>query len=310
MRNIQDGRRPVRDEDRRQDLTEIHEERRNRELRLQSRKKRKRKRLIIGIASAVGALILLVVLAILFVRIGSIDVVGLKYKDKSEVIGLSGLQMDDSIFGIRDKFLRENIEKDPHFIYVGWKYKFLKNVIIEVEERRELLLFEFLNTYVIVDEDLRVLGHISRSDEAKYPIVRGINVTEFVLGEVISTDETYKKTALKDVMAALKDSEIYETVKVIDISNAGRITFSLDNEMTVNFGQEYDAAKKLKWIKVIRDTVTAEGYSRGTIDVSSVTAPVYKPEREESDDDTADLDFDDQGNIIIKGDGDDETGEG
>ena len=128
MRNIQDGRRPVRDEDRRQDLTEIHEERRNRELRLQSRKKRKRKRLIIGIASAVGTLILLVVLAILFVRIGSIDVVGLKYKDKSEVIGLSGLQMDDSIFGIRDKFLRENIEKDPHFIYVGWKYKFLKNV--------------------------------------------------------------------------------------------------------------------------------------------------------------------------------------
>nr|MBQ4454564.1 hypothetical protein [Clostridia bacterium] len=61
MRNIQDGRRPVRDEDRRQDLTEIHEERRNRELRLQSRKKRKRKRLIIGIASAVGTLILLVV---------------------------------------------------------------------------------------------------------------------------------------------------------------------------------------------------------------------------------------------------------
>lgn len=227
--------------------------------------------LILIAIACVGAL------AYLLIRVNSISVEGLHWKDPDAVIQLSGIEQGDNILLLNKAQIKENIEADPHFIFVNVRYRFPTGVTISVKERQEAACFAFANTYVIVDQNGMILGHVEKSQGTSLPKVLGVEVTEFVLGAEIRTTDTYKQDALREVLGALCERELQQAVEQIDLSHADQIWLQLKDGTKVCLGQSIQLREKLEWLEKITEKIHEEGYVGGTIDLTSAVAPVYIP---------------------------------
>ena len=152
-----------------------------------------------------------------------------------------------------------------------------------MKERQEAACFAFANTYVIVDPDGLILGHVERSVGTELPEVTGMEVTEFVLGAEIRTTDTYKQDVLREVLNALCAQNLQNTVQNIDISNVNQIWLQLRDQTRVCLGQGSQLQEKFQWLEQILPKIREDGYTGGTIDLTSVLAPVYVPESTTAD---------------------------
>lgn len=222
-------------------------------------------------------------LAYLLIRVENIAVSGVQWKDPESVIELAGIQQGDSILLLDKKQIEKRIEADPHFIFEKIQYRFPTGITIVVKERQEAACFVFANTYVIVDPDGLILGHVERSVGTELPEVTGMEVTEFVLGAEIRTTDTYKQDVLREVLNALCAQNLQNTVQNIDISNVNQIWLQLRDQTRVCLGQGSQLQEKFQWLEQILPKIREDGYTGGTIDLTSVLAPVYVPESTTAD---------------------------
>lgn len=228
--------------------------------------------LLLVIVAAVG------LLAYLLMRVEEIEVSGIYWYDAQEVIELSQIEKGDSVLKLNEAGIKQNIEKNPHYIVEDIKYSFPTKVTIVVTERPEAACFAFANTYVIIDPEGLILGHVEKSQGTLLPIVNGLEVTEFVLGAQIRTTDTYKQDVLRKVLNALCGQNMQNEVESIDISNVNQIWMQLREDGTkVCLGQGTELEEKFQWLQKIIETIWQKGYTGGTIDLTSVTAPVYIP---------------------------------
>lgn len=244
---------------------------------------RKKRAWLLRMLLAVVGVMLLATLAYLFLRVEEVTVQGVQWTDPAVVTELSGIRQGDSILLLNTAAVKRQIESDPHFIYRKLQYRFPTGITIVVEERQEAACFAFANTFVTVDAEGLILGHREQFEGRSLPLVEGLEVTEFVLGAEIRTTDTYKQDILRRLLAALCDSEVHAQVDTIDLANVNQLWMRLADGTRVCLGQGAQFAEKLQWLAQILPKIHEEGYSGGTVDLTSVLAPVYVPEQQSAD---------------------------
>ena len=244
---------------------------------------RKKRVWLLRVLLAVVGVMLLAALAYLFLRVEEVTVQGAQWTDPAVVTELSGIRQGDSILLLNTAAVKRRIEADPHFIYRKLQYRFPTGITIVVEERQEAACFAFANTFVTVDAEGLILGHREQSEGRSLPLVEGLEVTEFVLGAEIRTTDTYKQDILRRLLSALCDSETHAQVDTIDLANVNQLWMRLTDGTRVCLGQGTQFAEKLQWLAQILPKIHEEGYSGGTVDLTSVLAPVYVPEQQSAD---------------------------
>jgi len=271
-----------------QEEMQTPEEREVKVMRKAALRKQKRRMLALRVLIGIAAAALLVTLLYVLLRVRDIRVEGNQWSEAGRVIELSGIQTGDSIFQLNEKEIEEQIEKDPHFIFEDVKYRFPTGITIRVTERQEAACFSFANTYVKVDANGLILGHVEKKEGTDLPVVEGLEVTEYVLGAEIRTTDTYKQDVLRKVSTALCAADQHLQMQTIDVTNVNQVWLRLDEGINICIGQANDLEKKFLWLDEIRETIANEGFSGGTIDLTSTLAPVYIPEVMPEDTDSAD----------------------
>ena len=241
--------------------------------------KRKKRLLFLRLLLVLIIVAVIGLLAYLLIRVETISVSGVQWGDPDSVIALSEIQQGHSILLLDKKQIKKRIESDPHFIFEKIQYHFPTGITIVVKERQEAACFAFANTYVIIDPDGLILGHVEKSAGTSLPEVTGLEVTEFVLGAEIRTTDTYKQDVLRDVLNALCAQNLQTVIQDIDMSNVNQIWMQLRDETKVCLGQGSQLQEKFQWLEQILLTIKENGHTGGTIDLTSVLAPVYVPEQ-------------------------------
>lgn len=155
---------------------------------LRRRKKKADKRLLFVLAIIVGALCFILYLILINVKITGIVVSGnIKYTD-DEIIRMVGADVSPHVLDLyfKTQELEARQEKNYPFIdKVTIYYESYNKIRIEVIEKKTVAHFYYLGQYLCLDKNGIVIDY-AKEREALVPLVKGITIQEFVLGQPMS----------------------------------------------------------------------------------------------------------------------------
>ncbi len=235
---------------------------------------KKGKRVLTGIALVVfiGALIFV---AYELFQVRTITVAGCETRSQDDMIALSGLEYNTSIFGVDKQEVMDNISTDPYVKPVSVEIKYPDNVLITIEERKEAACIGKDSAFVVIDREGWVLRLETQPEAAAaYPLVTGLPADTVLVGQQIGTSDIFKIGVLTRLIDALKSAGIAPTG--IDISLAADIVITLSDGMAVEVGDDTALNKKFALMKASQGEITGMGKSGGILDVSSAKNAYYR----------------------------------
>lgn len=216
-------------------------------------KKRRRtqifRRIKVGaILCAVLAVVLYLLSAFVFFKVGNIDVTftGItdengealtdsRYYSAEEIIRISGVDTGDSLVLVSKSNVKDSIEKLlPYIGNVKVQRKYPSTLKLTVEETSAVYAFDAGGGYTLMNEKYKVLGVTDKLPSDSIKIV-GISVKTAETGTIAEfTDEAYK-SRLDTVRNACSKAEINDVTK-IDLSNIANVRVTVNGRFTFILG--------------------------------------------------------------------------
>lgn len=280
-------------EDAESDKTDLHREKYENRF-ISARKKRKKKVLVTAsvVSMIIIATILLLLSPVFSVKEYKIDDLQF-YTDKdiisamSDIDGKNGLVsvFKNTSFDDADGLLKlrlPDIEKRlifnfPYLESVTVRFAFPDRIVVETTERQPIFLTEYHNTYLYIDSKGVVLETFTETDKPDYPIVQGLEITNYKIGcSIAETDNTRIHTAMK-LCNALASMEILENnIDIIDITDYNDIWMFCAPSLSIKFGGSDQLEFKVSKLKGVFDA-GYDGNSSGELDLYSGKNPVLRP---------------------------------
>jgi len=207
-------------------------------------------------------------------QIRIVTVAGCESRSSDDIIALSGLEYDASVFSVDKQKVMEALSKDPYIKPVSVDIRYPDNVLITIEERQETACIEKDGAYIIIDHEGWVLRFEAGNGEPGFPLVKGLPADTAVVGERIGTSDTFKIGVLTRMLDALKGAEIAPVI--VDVSLAADIVVTLPDGMRVEMGDDLALDEKIKLMKASREEIASSGKSGGILDVSSAKKAYYR----------------------------------
>ncbi len=237
-------------------------------------KEKKRKRRGRGaVLYTPAALLLITIIAIfgvsVFFRVTTIEISGAEKYTEEQILSVSGIKNGDNIFFINSEKVARTIKSNlPYLSEVVIDKQIPDTVKITVDESRPLAVIRYDSEWWVVDQMGRVLEKTDNLGAAEKIKVSGITIISLGVGEtiVVGEEEQTKFAYLTDVLCAIQNAGITDSVDVLDVSNIANITFDYEGRFTVTLGSGEDAENKIAGMIAIYET--REGTDTGRIDVS------------------------------------------
>lgn len=207
-------------------------------------------------------------------QVRQITVTGCETRGTDEIIALSGLELDTSIFKVDRQAVMDGIAGDAYLKPVGVEIKYPDNVVIAVEERKEAAVIEKDNAYVVIDREGWVLRFATDYGEAPYPLVDGIGADTALVGRQIGTKDSFKIGELTRLLDAFASHGIEP--ERIDVSLAADVVLTLFGGLTVELGDDTQLDEKIALIEASRSEIAKMEKTGGILDVSSVKKAYYR----------------------------------
>ncbi len=234
----------------------------------------KKGRRVLTIAALVIFIGALVFVAFELFQVRMITVAGCETRSQDDIIALTGLEYNTSIFEVDKQQVMNNLYADAYIKPVDVEIKYPDNVIITIEERKEAARIQKDSAYIVIDREGWVLRLDAQADEAAYPLVTGLPANTVLVGQQIGTSDTFKIGVLTRVLDALKSAEIAPTA--IDISLAADIVIELPDGLKVEIGDDTALEEKIKLMKASQNEIAGLGKAGGVLDVSSAKNAYYR----------------------------------
>ena len=108
--------------------------------------------------------------------------------------------------------------------------------------------------------------------------IRGMNLTEPVVGEIIKTDDTSGLLTeyLSETLKQAVKQEIAGDITYIDVTSITSIEFGYTNRFTVKLGRGENVEMKFKNLLAVTAELTRT--DRGTIDITDEKETHFKPD--------------------------------
>ncbi|MHB1314422.1 MAG: cell division protein FtsQ/DivIB [Christensenellales bacterium] len=230
-------------------------------------------------------LIVLLILAVLalagFVgyevfKVKKVVVEGNEVTEDEEIISLSGIEYGTNIFVADLDAAREGIAASPFLECTEISRVLPDTVAIKVKERCRRAVVQYLDKYLMIDEEGNILETGSEQMKESYPVVTGINITSFQIGCRLQATDTYQVDVLKELLVELQKQNLTEICEV-DVSDPVGIILCCSNGLKVYLGEAENVKNKLERMKIIMLELEKKGIATGTIDVSGANGGTYSP---------------------------------
>lgn len=214
-----------------------------------------------------------------FLKVGHIEVSGNTYYTAEQIIGSSGIEVGNNLFGVNKFEAIEQIEKDyPYIETVRITRKLPDTFLFEITERKPCGYVVTSDGNWIVDSKgfllERVEGEGALSGAkiiAEEPLV-----TPFAGGEV-NWATAGKKEALVTLLSELSSHELLDAVSEINLSAVYSMQFKYEDRITVILGANEELTKKLNMLSAVLPQLAPT--DRGKLNLSNLGEARFTPER-------------------------------
>lgn len=206
-----------------------------------------------------------------FFKVSDIIVVGNSAYSAKEIIDASGIELDSSIFFLRESAAVVRIKDALAYIDdVRIVPNLPGTVTIEVTESYPIASIEDEGSKWIIDNNARILEKVAGAANTSAIPIYGVTPIMPAVGETLSLGDSgsVQLMYLKQVLSGILSAGIYDDIQWLDMTNISAITFRYQNKYTVNLGKGENVADKLWLLEMSIEKHADDGYE-ATIDLSS-----------------------------------------
>jgi len=258
----------------------------------------KASRRITAIAIALGILLVLILAAVLFIRIDTIEVAGdVTMFNESEVIRAAGVDIGDGLYWQSSFAIKRNIQRN---MPLAQNIKIVKSPFGKLKITIELLGVDYYtkvgDKYYAIDSDLTVLdSNISGSKYSAYGavLVKLPEVREPVLGEPLVFYDTVEETDTegellyevkeesfyaytKKFLSELKESGYHTDANGVILEEKFDVRLIYAEKFQVKFGNVSDLDVKFRVLYEILAEGSMQYSDKATVDLSDPTRPTAR----------------------------------
>ncbi|WP_176461823.1 cell division protein FtsQ/DivIB [Anaeromicrobium sediminis] len=202
-----------------------------------------------------------------------VEVLGIENLTKEIVVEEAGINFGGHILKEDLENIKLNVEYDPYVKSALVERRIPNKIVINIEERKEKALINFMDTYLIIDEEGVVLR--SSFNRENLILIKGIEFDNFVEGEKLSVkDEKQFKYALHMVDSSEKNGI---NLKEINVSDLNDVKININGYLICNLGSGEELDRKLNTLRKIIKDLEKKDIVRGIVDMSHNGYPTYRP---------------------------------
>lgn len=216
-------------------------------------RKRRRKK-IFSTVSIIFILVFVVSIIILntdFFSIKKITVLGNKKIPSNKIILFSSIEEGENIFKVSTRDAKKNIVTLPYVKNLEIKRKLPKEIIINIEERKEKIRIKDISSFIILDEEGYILDNIDSKNEKLTEIV-GLNIKNKTNGKNAFVDNEDEEKV--KFIRQMEELDMLSKIKYINIEDDSNINILSFDGIEVIFGTIDNIEYKLNMLdKVFQD---------------------------------------------------------
>lgn len=221
------------------------------------------------IAAAAILLILLLLNSSIF-SLKHVELEGNQRVSEEEILEDLDLSMGTNLFRYMLTHWNTEPRVDPRLssvdVYMAWP----DTVRITVDESMTIGYVYFQGTYLCIDRK----GHVATSTyslDEDLPIIQGIEVGSFTLGESLDTKDTERYEAVVSICSVLRKHELSTVVKEVNVRTLEDIILYTD-QLEIHCGSMTDMEQK---ISVISSVLASGGVPAGIMHIEDLNQQVY-----------------------------------
>lgn len=201
-------------------------------------------------------------------NIRAVTVTGNSALTAEQIVKSSGITTGRNILRVNSNAAEKSLEKIPMIKNADILLKFPSTVEIAVEECARAAYIKYMDKYICIDKNGKILEVSKTADNANLIIVTGVSPKEFIAGKSLVLKDADKLEALKSLLSEIEEA-VYlpNAVKSIDFSDKNKITMVMDNEIIVNMGKNESLQYKMAYLTKTLET-QLKTYRGGTLDLS------------------------------------------
>ncbi len=188
---------------------------------------------------------------------------------KEEISNVVNVKYGENVFKQNYKELKSDVKSLPYIEDVKLMIRFPDKIEIDYTERKPYALIKFLESYFVVDRFGYLLEIKKDKENLELPVIYGIDVEEYELGEKLSDTSSVK---LKNVVTLIETAEQRDfkyAIREINYEEIGEVKIWLDgHEIEIIYGQidKNIITEKLTFLEQILNKLHDK---RGRLDISS-----------------------------------------
>ena len=237
-----------------------------------------RKRVYLLGAAVVAVLILGVLLAWYVFKVRLLVVGGCINRPVSEIAKLSEIKYGDNIFFLRLDEVKEKINQNPYYEVQSVERDLPSTIRIRVRERQPSAILEMTNEVLIIDSTGFVLEKRPNASGLELPVIKGLMVNTYQVGERIVPDQAIQLTAMNQVLSELENQKMIAETEEINFSSVNDILLYTRDGRPVEVGNTYNIETKIRFLRAVLEDLRSKGIYDGLINVASGNSATYSPE--------------------------------
>lgn len=224
--------------------------------------KKKKSRLIFLIILLLTSTFIILYTKTSFFHISSIEVIGNEKITDEKLVLASGIIIDENIFKINLKMAKENVFLHPYVKNVKIKRRLPNKILINVDERKEIAIINYIGSYVYIDEEGIILNILSERKDDKIIEIYGLDINNPQIGDkLVFRDEEFQEKIIEFINNT-RDLGLSISLEKIIIDENNNASIYIRNGGEVAFGTLDDVKYKLNFlISILKELESkSQGY--------------------------------------------------
>jgi cell division septal protein FtsQ len=234
----------------------------------------------------IGPVLLLLILAVVvgllaffrtsFFCISDITVQGNSFVDEQEIVEYSGIDPGVNILRADIKDAINNLLAHPYILRADVERKMPKSIEITVEERDLIGYLPYMGSYLLVDNERRVISATAQVPVEGLPVFKGIKVEDFQAMEILDIDNIQKFDKIIYISRCIGKNILQYAPIEVNVEDLEDIVIGLDDRFILRVGDIEELDYKLGYSNIILEKLYPREVG-GEIDVTCGERAFFRP---------------------------------
>lgn len=194
----------------------------------------------------------------------NIEVRGNSLIGTEDIVELSGIEKGMKLLEINKDAIRDNLLRSPYIVVKDVKTALPDTVIIEITERKPIILVKAEDSWFLADKEGMLLKETLDSDMS--PQLIGLDLKMPEPGRKIGDEDDIKARRTAMLIEALAESDLRHMIEKIDVSDINGIKMLSQTGIRIEFGQAMEIEKKIERLAALLPELDANG-ARGVLSI-------------------------------------------